>query len=123
MAPYRQGLGRAAEAHVVDWLEARGFVVLWQNLRLGHLEIDLVAQRGDLVVVVEVRTRGASAYEGALASMAGKKRMHLVRAAERLWRTRLARRCDVARVRIDVAAVHLEGDDARVEYFAGAIVA
>lgn len=119
----RHARGRRAEAAAVAHLEANGYEILAQNLRLGPLEIDVVARKDDLVAIVEVRTRGAGAYEGALASLAGKKRMYLLRAAERLWRTRFSKMLDVARIRIDVAVVRFEDDEAIVEYFAGAITA
>jgi putative endonuclease len=121
--PIRHLSGRRAEAAVAALLEREGFVVLWRNLRLGALEIDVVAQRGDLVVAVEVRTRGAGAWENALASVAGKKKMYLLRAVERLWRKHLAARRDVARVRIDVACVRFERGAAQIDYFPGAITA
>ena len=45
---------RAAENAAAECLRANGFRVLWQNLRIGPLEIDLVALKGDLAVVVDV---------------------------------------------------------------------
>ena len=47
----------------------------------------------------------------------------MLRAADRLWRTRLAAMRDVERLRIDVAAVRFEDGRAHVEYVAGAIAA
>jgi putative endonuclease len=94
--------------------------VLATQLRLGHLELDVVAKRGDLVVIVEVRTRGPGAFEGAFASVTGAKRRHILLAAERLWRGRLAADPEVARLRIDVAAVYFEAGRTAVEYVAGA---
>ena len=32
------------------------------NLRIGRLELDVVARRADLIVVVEVRFRGAGSW-------------------------------------------------------------
>lgn len=104
------------------YLEARGFKVLARNLRLGPLEIDIVARQGPLVAVVEVRSRGAGSFTGPFASVTPAKRKNLLRAAERLWRDRLRGSLDIQRVRIDVAAVTFEGDVARIAYQAGAIV-
>jgi putative endonuclease len=115
-------LGRRAEQVVAQHLVVQGFTILARNLRLGSLEIDLVARRGPLVVVVEVRARGPRSFMGPFASVSAKKRATLLRAAQRLYETRLAPMRDVERVRLDVAAVYFEGDTARVEYAAGAIV-
>ncbi len=93
------------------------------NLRLGHLEVDLVARRGDLAVMVEVRSRGAGAYERAFESIAGKKKMRLLHAADRLWRFHLAKMEGIDRMRIDIASVRFECDGAVVEHIEGAITA
>ncbi len=118
----RVALGRVAEElaekHVVD----EGFRVLWRNVRIGPLEIDLVAQREDLVIIVEVRSRGAAAFEGPLASVTWQKRRLLLRAARGLWRGRLKKMDDVQRVRIDVIAVTggANGETPRIEWIRGA---
>jgi putative endonuclease len=121
--PAERAAGDRAEDAVTDLLVARGFGILARRLRLGPLEIDLVATRGDLAVVVEVRTRGQGAYIGPLASVDGKKRDRLVRAAERLWREKLARIPEIARLRFDVAGVTFDAEGAHVEYIEAAFTA
>lgn len=59
---------------------------------------------------------------GPLASITPKKRDTLLRAAERLWRERLATMTQIERVRIDVAGVTFDGESATIDYVAGAIV-
>ena len=114
--------GRRAELAVEDYLFARGFEVLERNVRLGRLELDLVARKGELCVVVEVRTRGEGSYVGALASVDGVKRRRLLLAVERLWRERLSRMDGIERVRIDVAAVRFASGRTEIEYVQGAVV-
>ena len=109
-------LGRRAELAVSDYLFARGFELLACNLRRGHLEIDLVARQGALVVATEVRTRGAGSFVGAFASVTRTKRDRLRAALERLWHQRLARMPGVDRVRVDVAAVTFRGQQTLVDY-------
>lgn len=53
--------GRAAEARAARALEDDGFVILARRRRTAAGEIDLVARRGDLTVVVEVKARGRAA--------------------------------------------------------------
>lgn len=101
-------------------LEERGFVILWRNLHLGHLEIDIVARKDDLCVMVEVRMRGPGAFEGPLASIASKKKMRILHAADRLWRRHLSK-MDGVRMRIDVAGVTLVSGEAQIDYIPGAI--
>jgi putative endonuclease len=114
-------LGALAELAVVDYLAVRGFRVVGRNVRLGPLELDIIARRGPLVVVVEVRTRGPRSLESALESIGPVKRMHLKRAVARLWRERLHRVAGVERVRVDAAAVRFAGGETWVEYVEGAI--
>ena len=113
--------GQQAELAVTDYLVASGYRVLARNLRLGALELDVVAQKGDVVAVVEVRTRGPGSLAGPFESVTGPKRARLRRAVQRLWRERLSAMGDVKRVRIDVAAVTFDGGRTRVEYVEGAL--
>ncbi|RYZ60789.1 MAG: hypothetical protein EOP08_14355, partial [Proteobacteria bacterium] len=39
-------------------MRVQGYEILWQNLRLGRDELDVVVRQGDVLVVVEVRHRG-----------------------------------------------------------------
>ena len=49
--------GRRAEELCARALEAEGFAVLARRRRTEAGEIDLVARRGDLTVIVEVKAR------------------------------------------------------------------
>ncbi len=112
----RQQLAKRAEACVAEHLRQLGFEIVATNLRLGHLELDIVARRHDLVVVVEVRTRSSRSWTTAHGSVLGPKRKHLRKAAARLWRTRYARDPSVSRLRIDVAAVHFRPQGVLIDY-------
>jgi putative endonuclease len=62
--------GRITEAMAALYLELRGYRILERNYRFGHLEIDLVVGRGELVVMVEVKYRlhGRAGTAGAAVS-------------------------------------------------------
>jgi putative endonuclease len=97
--------------------------VLARNVRLGPLELDIVARRLELVVVVEVRTRGPRSFTSGLGSIDAKKRASLVRGVERHWRDQLSKLAGVERVRIDVAAVTFDERGTHVEYVEAAVTA
>jgi putative endonuclease len=118
----RHERGRAAEQAVSDYLHVRGFRVTARNRRLGPLEVDIIAEKGPLLVVVEVRTRGASSYDTGLSSISAEKRRNLLRATRRLWRSELRTRREIERVRIDVAAVTMDEHGVNVTYVEGAII-
>jgi putative endonuclease len=119
--PDAHARGRAAEEAAAAFLVGEGFHVLWRNLRIGPLELDLVAKKDDLAIVVEVRTRSAGAFERALASISRAKQKTLLKAARGVWRGRLSKMPDVARMRIDVIAVGFEGGSATIEWIRGAL--
>lgn len=110
-------VGRGYEDVAADVLRAAGFQILWRNVRIGHLELDLVARRDDLVAIVEVRFRGKGAFDNGLSSITWRKRQRLLRAARGLWRGRLKDMPGVRRVRIDVIAMSADG----VKWIEGAI--
>jgi len=56
----RQWLGREGEARAARFLETRGYRIVARNVRADHVEIDLIARRGDLLVFVEVKSRRMS---------------------------------------------------------------
>ncbi len=68
-----------------------------RKVRVGALELDVVARKGELAVIVEVRTRGPGSFVSALGSIDAKKRTSLVRGAEQLWREQLSQRAGVER--------------------------
>ncbi len=104
----------------MDWLVARGYDIVARNLRIGALEIDIVARNGPVVCVIEVRTRGASAWTSGLGSIGIVKRIRIRRAGERLWQRRYRRDSSVERLRFDAASVNLDVEPPEVEYVVAA---
>jgi putative endonuclease len=104
--------GSAAERAVVAYLAERGYAIVATNLRVGRLELDIVATTGDTVVIVEVRTRGVTAWQTGLESLGATKVRRVRAAGERLWRERFSRDARVNRMRFDAAVVVFgrEGD-------------
>ena len=112
----RADAGRLAEQAVVQWLRAHDFQIVATNLRVGQYELDIVARAGPLVVVVEVRTRGKSAWTRAFGSLDVGKRRRIRRAGEWLWQRRYRNDSTVERLRFDAASVTFEEGRAVVEY-------
>jgi putative endonuclease len=116
----RVALGRRAEALVAAWLAGQGYDIVATNLRLGALEIDVVARKGPVVAVVEVRTRGRTAFTSPLGSVSRTKQVRLRRAGERLWQRRYRHDHSVERLRFDVAGVRLDVEPPTIEYVVAA---
>lgn len=77
--PSADAKGHAAEAVAVWLLRLKGFTILARRYRTPVGEIDIVARRGDLVVFVEVKRRGAA--DTALEAVVGRQRVRIARAA------------------------------------------
>ena len=95
--------GKSGEDLAATWYRSNGFDVLDRNWRCSVGEIDLVAVRDHLLVVVEVKTRRTDAYGvPALAVTPSKQRRLRRLAACWLADHHLGRRVEV---RFDVASV------------------
>ena len=85
MAPGRpsalQSVGRGGEAVAARLLEAEGYRILARNYRCPAGEVDLVAQEGDCLVFVEVRTRNGDLYGTPEESVTARKQARLVQVA------------------------------------------
>jgi putative endonuclease len=102
---------------VVSFLVAQGCEILGVNLRVGHLEVDVVARLDRTLLVVEVRSRGAGAWTSAFGSIDSKKRSRVRLAGERLWDRRFKHDPRLDHLRFDSASVTFDGEGiAQVEY-------
>jgi len=72
--------GRRAEAWAALWLMAKGYRILGFRLRTRLGEIDLLAQKGRVMAVVEVKSR--TTLEAALAAVTPEQRDRLRRAGQ-----------------------------------------
>lgn len=74
---YNNDFGAQAESIAVDYLRAKGYVILDRNWRSGHKEIDIVARHNDTIVFVEVKAR-ANAFYGNPEDAVTRRKMHLL---------------------------------------------
>jgi putative endonuclease len=82
MTSRRRALGDFGERVAAAHLEANGYHILATNFRVREGEMDIVAQRGDLVVFVEVKARRGNAMGSATESVHARKAQRLLIAAE-----------------------------------------
>lgn len=100
---------------MADYLTVLGFRIVGTNVRVGRLELDVIATLGDLAAIVEVRTRGPRAFTGPFESIGATKKRRVLCAAQAWWQGKLRRTLGVSRLRVDAAAVYFDGS-VRVEY-------
>jgi putative endonuclease len=108
--------GKRAEAAVADYLVSQGCTIVATNLKVGRLELDVVAREARVILVVEVRTRGETAWTTGFGSLDAAKRKRVRRAAERLWQKRYRSDPTIDRLRIDAASVTFVEGEPVIEY-------
>jgi putative endonuclease len=105
--------GRGGEDLAWDHLRRAGYRLVARNLRSRFGEIDLVVERGDTLVFVEVRSRAGTRFGTPLESVDGRKRRQVARlAADFLARRRL----DDRRARFDVVAVEWQDGAPKIDH-------
>ncbi|MBD5251653.1 MAG: YraN family protein [Bacteroides sp.] len=77
--------GKWGEQIAMEHLLASGYTIEATNVRIGKVEIDIVARKDDRIIFVEVKTR-SSDYVDALTSIDAEKTRRLLRAADTYMR-------------------------------------
>jgi putative endonuclease len=77
-----KSFGQYGEQLAVDYLTQRGYSIVTTNWHCKAGEIDIVAQKDNLLVFVEVRTRSADTTEGAFESITPRKQKRMIAAVQ-----------------------------------------
>jgi putative endonuclease len=78
MMSKRQDVGARGEKLAVDHLKRRGYKIIQRNFRCREGEIDIIAQKGECLVFVEVRTKKNIAFGTPEESVTLSKREKLI---------------------------------------------
>lgn len=54
--------GKTAEDLVADYLQKNGYKVLARNFRFQKAEIDIIAEKEGLIIIIEVKARSTEAF-------------------------------------------------------------
>ena len=107
MTTHRIRLGKWGEGVAVRFLQEKGYVLLATNYRCRWGEVDIVAQEGEELVFVEVRTRRGVEFGTPEESVPAAKARKLIATAQEF----LQEHDQVnAGWRIDLIAIRLDGD-------------
>ncbi len=99
---------------VAEHLLELGYTIVARNARVGRLEIDLIAHKGDLIVFCEVRTRSHDRMMDPIATLDRNKAQRIRRAAA-AWLS--GQRVRVQQMRFDAASVVLGEGEPKLTYF------
>jgi putative endonuclease len=112
----RSRRGQEAEARAAQRVAQAGFEILERNFNCRLGELDIVARRGQLLIVAEVRLRSRQDYGGAASSITRAKQRRIARAARYL----LARRPTLARLKLRFDTLLLSEADGPIDWIEGA---
>lgn len=117
---HNQRLGTFGERVAIAHLEEKGYRIRETNFRVREGEIDIVAEQGDTLVFVEVKTRRGDAMGSAKESIGWRKAQSLLLAAqayeERHEELPPGRRIDVIAIDLDA-----DGELLSVEHIESAV--
>lgn len=81
MSTRQAEIGARGEELATEWLRERGFYIVERNWRVGHYEMDIIAEHYDTLHFVEVKTRRKGGWQSAYDSIDEQKIRSLRRAA------------------------------------------
>ena len=114
----RQELGQVGERLAASALRRARLRVIATRFRTRHGEIDLIAEDGDLLVFVEVKTRRGRGYGWPAEAVTARKRRRMARVAAAFLQRRGARNRPC---RFDVVEVEwIAGEEPDVEHIVDA---
>ena len=105
-------LGKFGEEIAVEYLRKDGYTVLETNWTFQKAEIDIIAQKGNILAVVEVKTRSSLEFGLPQDFVKPKKIQLLVKAVDAFVNQR---NLDIE-VRFDIIAIHKEGKSFVIEH-------
>ena len=108
--------GQEAEKPAADYYSNLGFQILQKNYRYRKAEIDLIVQKDNLLVVLEVKAR-SSTYFGDPQSFVSKKKIQLLVMATDAF---IQQRDLAVEVRFDIISYTLERGEWKLEHLPNA---
>ncbi len=99
------------------FLEGKGFTIVARNYRHKHAEIDLIVQKGNWMIFVEVKTRASTAFGEPEAFVGKRQAQKIFEAAEEFIHSRNWH----GHIRFDIVSVKT-GEKPEITHFEDAIM-
>ncbi len=94
-------LGKAGEVHAAEYLRQQGYIIRHCNWRCGKKDLDIVAEKDNELVIVEVKTRSSTAFGNPEEAITNQKIRNIVSSTDAYLR----KYCIDLPVRFDVITV------------------
>ena len=105
-------LGKLGEELSVEFLQKNGYIILETNWVFQKAEIDIIAQKEKILVIIEVKTRSSIDFGSPQDFVKPAKIQLLVKAVNEYV---LSNDLDLE-IRFDIIAVHKEGKEFKIEH-------
>ena len=105
-------LGKLGEELAVEFLQKNGYDILETNWVFQKAEIDIIAQKENILAIVEVKTRSTVDFGLPQDFVKPKKIQLLVKAVNEYV---ISNELDVE-IRFDIIAIHKEGKNYKIEH-------
>jgi len=106
-------LGKWGEVFASNYLARNGYNILERNWFFAKAEIDIIAQKGEILVICEVKTRNSDFFGDPQDFVTPAKIKHLVKAANEYI---VSKNLDVE-ARFDIIAVLKNKNQEKMEHF------
>lgn len=105
-------LGKVGEQLAHDYLVEKGYLIKERNWRCKKAEVDLIAQKGEILAIIEVKTRSTDAFGDPKEFINDKKINRLISAIDQYV---CSKKLDVE-VRFDVIGIVISGEQIKLEH-------
>ena len=109
-------LGKLGEELAVDFLQQNGYDILETNWTFQKAEVDIIAQKENILAIIEVKTRSSIEFGLPQDFVKPKKIQLLVKAVNEYV---IANDLEVE-VRFDIVAIYKEGNEFKLEHIENA---
>ncbi|WP_027138209.1 YraN family protein [Gaetbulibacter saemankumensis] len=100
-------LGKKGEQLAVDFLINKGYVIIERNYRFDKAEVDIIAQKAEILAIIEVKTRSSTDFGNPQDFVKPKQIQRLVKAVDEYITVNQLN----VEVRFDIIAIiKLQGD-------------
>ena len=110
--PEKSAIGIKGEEIACIYLSNKGYSILERNWRSRHKEIDIIAKKNNLLVIVEVKTRTSSFFERPQDAVTIKKQKHLISATNEY----VSLKNFSGEIQFDIVSVLLENNKEVIEH-------
>lgn len=111
-------LGKKGEKTAVDFLKSNGYKILETNYRYLKAEVDIIALKGSVLAVIEVKTRSSDVFGNPEDTVNSKKIKLLVSAIDHY----VTERSLNVEVRFDIIAIIYQKENPKIKHLEDAFL-